>query len=447
MLMPKETSAAGSLDGMTKPEGRSIRTLGKKAAPAPPTGVGGVRGRVQTFRALRHANFRLLWAGLVVSSLVMPMQWLVQTWLVLELTGSPLFLGLLGLARGLPMLLLGLWGGVLADRMDRRRLLIVTQCIAMALVLLLGALIITGQVQVWQVFLCAFLTAAVQSFDQPTRTALVPDLVPQEELMNAVALTAVARQSTMAVGPLGAGFLMTVIGMGPSYLLLALGNAVIVLVLLMMQLPPRSVAAVVQHSPLRNLAQGVGFVRRHPVLPGVLLTAFLPSGLGIATFSALNPVVVKEVWDGGPALMSWVFSCFGLGSLLGGFALASVGQRWPKGLLLLTSAGAVGIAMLFYAAAPWVVLALVLMVAVGIFTATAQVSSTTLVQILTPNELRGRVVSLLMVEMGLGQAGGILSGAIAKSLGPLATIALMGGILLGLCALIATALPHLRRAA
>ncbi|MBI4300791.1 MAG: MFS transporter, partial [Chloroflexi bacterium] len=202
--------------------------------------------RAGTFRALRHRNFRLLWIGLVISSLVMPMQWLVQSWLILQLTHSAFDLGLLGLARGLPMLIFGLWGGVLADRMDRRQLLIITQGTAMALVVLLASLIMAGLVQVWQVFLITFLTGAVQAFDQPTRTALVPDLVPREDLANAVALAAVARQVGTALGPAGGGFLIEAMGMGASYLLLAVGNAVIVLVLLLMKLPARSIGAVVR---------------------------------------------------------------------------------------------------------------------------------------------------------------------------------------------------------
>jgi MFS family permease len=192
-------------------------------------------GRSGRFSALRHRDFALLWAGLLVSNTGTWMQTVAQGWLIITLTNSPGWLGAVALARSLPYLVVPPMGGVLADRLDRIRLLKVTQMLSLAIATLLAVLTIAHVVTVWHVLVLAFLSGAANSVDQPTRNALLPDLVPQRDLMNAISLNSVTFQGAALVGPAIAGLLVSVMGFGGVFLLNAVSFLAVVGALFLMR--------------------------------------------------------------------------------------------------------------------------------------------------------------------------------------------------------------------
>lgn len=382
--------------------------------------------RCARFSALKHRDFALLWSGLLVSNTGTWMQTVAQGWLIITLTNSPGWLGAVSIARALPYLVVPPMGGVLADRIDRIALLKVTQTLSLILAGLLAGLTIAHLITVWEVMVLSFLSAAANSVDQPTRNALIPDLVPEHDLMNAISLNSVTFQGAALVGPAIAGVLVAVIGFGGVFLINAFSFLAVVWALYLMR-------AVSQHerketSLRQELGAGISFVARTPLILSLLLMTGLFSIFG-RSYTTLMPAFAKDVLHLHASGLGLLYSAPGLGTIVGGFILAAAGDIRRKGTLLLAGALIVSGLLIAFALTPQLLPALLLLAGIGAMTTVYSATNTTLLQINAPGPMRGRVMSYNTVALlGLAPLGGGISGFIAEVVGVRESI-LLGAVI------------------
>lgn len=367
------------------------------------------------FSALKHRDFALLWSGLLVSNTGTWMQTVAQGWLIITLTNSPGWLGAVSIARALPYLVVPPMGGVLADRIDRIALLKVTQTLSLILAGLLAVLTIAHVITVWELMLLAFLSAAANSVDQPTRNALLPDLVPEKDLMNAISLNSITFQGAALVGPAIAGVLVAVIGFGGVFLINAFSFLAVLWALFLMRAASQHQR---QETSLRQeLGAGVSFVVRTPLVLSLLFLTGVFSIFG-RSYTTLMPAFAKGVLHLHSSGLGIMYSAPGLGTLIGGFILASAGDVRRKGTLLLGGAISVAGLLIGFALSPALLPALLLLAGIGAMTTVYSATSTTLLQINAPGPMRGRVMSYNTVALlGLAPLGGGISGFIAEVIG------------------------------
>ena len=379
------------------------------------------------FGALRYRDFRLLFGGMLVGSLAMPMQWVSQMWLVLELSDArraPLWLGVTGFARGLPLLLLSLYGGATADRMDRRRLLFLSQCASLAVAFGIGLLILLDWINLWLVVVFALASSAVMSFDQPTRQALVPDLVRREEVASAVALNSMAMFGAMAVGPALSGFLIGAIGLAGTYFVVAATYLAVMAAVSLMRTTAQP-AAGVRRSVVADVREGLGYVRQEPVVLWLVSCTFAITMLGMS-FTNLAPVLVRDVLGSDAQGLGLTFAAWGVGAVMAALALALSQQRLRgKGVLLLLMAAVFAGGLVGFAYAGSVATASLFQLVPGAANTAFMVLGNAAILSVTPPAVRGRVMGIYMMNRGLMPVGALLAGVLGGLLGVRAAIALL----------------------
>ena len=394
-------------------------------------------GRTSAWSALEHRDFRLFWIGLVVSNIGTWMQQFGLGWLVVQLAIkdgvpqlAPFYLGVVGLSRAVPGLAFGLFGGVVADRADRRRLLIMTQTSAAIVAGILGVLTISDHINIVEIVLLSALNSIIFSFDAPTRQAMVPRLVSDKELMSAIGLNSAAFNGATLVGPLIGGVLIIPFGVGGLMIINAISYVAIVVALVLMR--PQPVDAV-RHLPLiESIREGLSFIRGDPVLRWVV-TLSVATALFTRPYIQLLPAEAQFLGVGALEL-SWLLAASGGGALAGALFTASLGSWRRRGALLVGAAFAHGTLLTLFGAQRSVFGAMLFVgltsLAVMVFLGMAN----TLMQTRTPDALRGRVMSVhTMVFMGFMPLGQMLLG----SLGTLAGINnsfLVGGVIVTLLA-------------
>ncbi|MGH2351324.1 MAG: MFS transporter [Chloroflexota bacterium] len=397
------------------------------------------------FGALRHRNFTLLWGGLLLSNTGTWMQSTAQGYLIYQLTSSPLALGLLGFSFAVPMLLLPPLGGVLADRVDRLALMRVTNVAWIVMTLALAALTWLGQVTYWQILLVSFLGAVLLAFDNPTRQALVPDLVPRAALLSAISLNAIVFTGAALVGPAVAGLLLGAFG-GDLYhgaavvflLNAASYLAVLVPLVLWIRLPPRQRAGP-PASFGADLLEGLRYVKSQRPLVLLLALTAVTSIFG-RSFSQLMPVFAEDVLRVGPDGLGLMYSAPGAGTLLGGAALAALGHVGSRRRLVTGATVFFTLTILGFALSRLYPLSLALLFLSGLTGTIAGATIATLLQAKSPGRLRGRVMSLqTLAIIGMSPLGGLLSGALATIVpAPLAVSATAAVILVVLGLIVVT---------
>src|SRR5206468_2975716 len=379
-------------------------------------------GRTSFVAALGYRDFRLFWTGLVVSHVGTWMQIFGLGWLVVQLAVkdgvpqlAPLYLGLVGLARAIPGLTFGLFAGVVADRTDLRRLLMVTQSGAGITAALLAVLTITERINIVEVLLLVALNSIVFSFDAPTRQAMVSRLVTDRELMSAIGLNSAAFNGATLVGPLVGGLLIVPIGVGGLMLINALSYLVIVGALVLMT--PQPVVEMRQRrSMIDSIKEGVGFVRRDPVLRWVVVLAVATAGL-TRPYIQLMPAEAQFLGVGAQEL-SWLLAASGAGALGGALATASLGGAQRRGLLLVSAAFTHGLLLLLFAFQRSLLGAMVFIAGTSFAVMLFLGMANTLMQTRSPDHLRGRVMSVhTMVFMGFMPLGQLVLGALGTVVG------------------------------
>lgn len=370
-------------------------------------------------RSFRHRNFRLFYLGQFVSLAGTWMQGLAQAWLIYRLTDSAFMLGLASAATLAPSLVFGLYGGMLADRFSRHRLLIVGQLLAMLQAIALAALTLSGQVEPWHILTLALLLGIVQALELPVRHTFVASLVPRADLANAIALNASLFHGSRLVGPAIAGLLVAAIGEGWVFLINAGTYLAVLGVLLSLRLPrPPEERAPSAHGVLAGLHYARGHAPIRAVLGMVAAVALLGSAAGV-----LLPVFAVEIYVVNATHLGLLMGAIGAGALVGAFKLA--GRRDPAGLeRVVARAGiGVGIALALFAAMPSFLAALPLLAAIGFCITGVNASSNAFIQLAVPDNLRGRVMSLFSIALhGMVPLGSLAVGAAAEVVGaPLAT--------------------------
>lgn len=407
------------------------------------TGMVGAIRSLSTFRALRSANFRLLWAGMLGNSMSLWMEQVARSWLVWQLTGSGLALGLVNFFRAIPFLIFGVVGGVAADRLDKRRLLLVTQSITMSLHFLMAVLIFSGVIQLWQVYLTAFLAGTSMSFEQPNRQSLIPQLVEPDELMNAVALNTMVRNGSRIVGPAVAGVLIAIVGMGGVYLLQGLAYLGVVSMTWMLKVPPRPERDRAQ-SVLADLKEGLTFMGRNPTVLGLMIVALVPMVFGMP-YTTILPVFADRILGMDASGLGLLFSSTGLGALAGSIAIATLGSLKRRGRILLTALFLFGFSLVALSFSNWLYLSMLFVAGVGIAnTSYMAINNTTLLE-LTPPALQGRVMAVYLLDRGLTPLGAVLAGVMTDTLGAPLALSFMGAVCVVLAVGMAIAVPQVRR--
>lgn len=393
-------------------------------------------------RAFRHRDFRLFWSGQLVSLVGTWMQSVGQVWIVLELTGSPFKLGVISALQFGPMLFFSLLAGALADRVRKRRLLLLTQGALMLQALALAALDWTGQIQFWHVAVLAAFYGVANTLDLPARQSFVGELVGKGDLMNAIALNATVFNGARVVGPAVAGLLIARYGVAPAFLLNGLSflGVLVALAAIRNEGAPRPRAAATLG---QEILQGVRYAAGTPLI-GLILGLLLVVSLFVLNFNVLVPLVARDVLHEGARGFGLLMASLGLGAVAGALALAAMTRtRPPLALIvaaaLVTAAGLLGLSAVrhFWVAAA----ALAVMGFAQIF---FMASCNTTVQVTAPDHLRGRVMSLYaLVFVGVHPFGALLAGGMAEKWG-VGAACLWGGAM-GFCLVLALTFLWRRR--
>lgn len=392
----------------------------------------------RTFASLRkHRNYRLFFAGQVVSLVGTWMQNIALAWYVVELTRSPVAVGFLAFCRFAPFTVFGLISGVVADRFDNRRLVMVTQSFSMILALALTVLAFSGAEVVWLAYALAAATGTALVFDAPGRHALTFQMVGREELPNAVALNASLFNGSRVIGPAAAGVIIAAFGVGVCFALNALSFLAVLTSLWLMRADELVKPDRPEEHPsvLRSVREGLSYARHSPRVRLVLAMTTVVSTVGF-NFHVLVPVLASDTLDAGPRTFGILSACFGAGALTGALLAAGLGRASWKALL--GGVGGFSIALLVLAPLDTVVACALLLYVVGVCFTMWTANSQSLLQLSSPDHLRGRVLSLyLFAFAGLAPLGGLFSGWLAEVGGTeLAfTVAGMTGLLMTAAAL------------
>jgi MFS family permease len=393
------------------------------------------------FSSLSGRNYRLWFGGQLVSVSGTWMQQVAQDWLVLQLTGRALPVGITTALQFAPVALFGVWGGLVADRVDKRRLLIATQGAAALLALVLGTLTATGQVRLWMVYVLAFALGTVTAFDMPARQAFVIELVGPDRLANAVALNSALFNVARVVGPAVAGVTILAFGLAPAFVVNALSYLATMTALVLID-PERLYRAARATRAPGQVREGLRYIWHTPVLRSTLLMVLVVGTLGM-NFPVVLPVLARFGFHAGPGTYATMLSVMSAGSIAG--ALTAALRQRPTRALLVGAAGVFGLGCLAAAAAPSLGWELAVLAPVGAATITFLSTANTTLQLTAEPAMRGRVMALYaVVFLGSTPVGGALSGWLAEHYGPRAPLWL-GGV--ACLAAAGAGLAGLRRAA
>jgi MFS family permease len=375
----------------------------------------------QALSALASRAYRQFAISLLLTSLGAQLIQTAILWQVFELTGSALLLGLTGLARAGPHIVLSMVGGVLADRVNRVRLIQAGQTANAAMVFVLAALTLTGSVEVWHLYVMTFLNGGFTALTQPARTAVIPWLIPQDRLVNAVALNATIMQTSQIAGPALAGVAIGIIGLGAVYVINGLFYLLAMIAIIAIKAPP--MLHNLGESPWRSFLDGLIFVRSKPVIIS-LLTLDLGETI-FGSYRALLPIFADNlgVGAGGYGVLS---AAPGVGSLIGSAAMLSLGDMKYKGLYTIFGVLAYCGALVMLAVAPFFALAIVASALLGVTNSVQMIPRNSTIISISPDALRGRVEAFRSMLAGGGPPlGYTLSGGLAAALGP--PLALVAG--------------------
>lgn len=398
--------------------------------------------RLAPFAALQNRDFRLLWFAQLISQAGTTMQTITINWHIYILTGSALALGLTGLVRVVPIIVFSLVGGIFADAHDRRRLLLATQSAMMIFAALLGVITETGHASVLLIYLLSALTAATVAFDSPARQALVPNLVPREQLTNALSLNNMMSQAAAIIGPALAGFVIAGLSIAAVYWINAVSFLAVLFALLLMRTPSQENLGIARVTPAA-LREGISFVRHSTIILSTALLDFFATFFSSA--SALLPIFAQDILHVGPQGLGILYSAESIGAVVAGLGVAFVGNVRHKGVVLLWAIALYGLATALYGASQWFLLSFILLACVGAADTVSTILRNTIRQIATPDYLRGRMTSVMMIFfMGGPQLGELEAGLVAAWLGaPLSVITGGVGTIIAV-AIMAWLVPSLR---
>jgi MFS family permease len=392
--------------------------------------------------ALTYRDFRLLWFGALLSSIGTWMQKVAQAWLIVTLAGtaSAFYLGLDSFVGEVPILLFTLIGGVVADRANRRHLLLGSQFVQMAAAFALAALVFTDRIHIWQILVLSFLTGVAQAFGGPAYQSLIPSLIPKDTLPNAIALNSIQFNLARVIGPVIAGGALTAFGMVACFGLNGLSFLFVIAAILALHVKHIPPAA---GTGLRDqLRGGLSYVRHQPQLRTLTLLGFISAFLGLPLLTFL-PIITRDVFQQDVGLYTQFMTIAGMGAVVGALTVAWVGKHQHMGMMLLVMQALLGLTSIGFALSTSIWLSQLLLFAGGAMLVTCFSMTTSLVQLLAPHELRGRVVSIYMVAFrGGSPLGGLISGWLVTQIGSAPYVLALNGGLLTIAALITMTRDH-----
>jgi MFS family permease len=382
---------------------------------------------LSTFAALRARNYRLYWLGLICYVLGHRAEYVTFAWLVWEVTRDPLFLGYLGLAQGVPLVVFQLVGGVWADRTDRLRLLIGTQLLtALTLALTMG-LALAGEIRVGALLALAVLSNTFRAFDEPSRLALVPQLIDRERLPNAIALSSIPWQAGRMIGPSITGVLIAAFGGTVGLGLAALASALALVLYSRLRIERTVPARDGQHA-LGQFAEGVGFVARHFVFASLICLALFNALFGLS-YVTLLPVYADVYFGTGSTGYGVLNAAHGTGALVGTLTVATIAHQIGRpGTTLLVTAAAMGVGLMAFSQSPGMGLALSTLLLVGFANTFYLTLVSTFIQTNVPDHLRGRVLAIYSLCWNLLPLGGLIAGVLAAAVDARFALLLGGGL-------------------
>ena len=415
-----------------------------ETAQVPSAGPGDLRrqpvGQIswhQAFRAFSHRNYRIFFTGQVISLIGTWLQSTAEGWLVYELSGSSIALGLIRSANMLPFALLALWGGIVADRRSKREILLYTQSASMLLALALAALVYFKLIQVWQVAAIGVLLGTVNAFDVPARQAFVVELVGKEDLINGIALNSSMFNLARVVGPAVAGLLIGGVGIAGCFLLNSISYIAVIIGYGMLKLPKFEV----RHDHPRfheAIREAYGYISANGPLRAIMILVSTFSAFGVS-FNVLMPVFAKDVLHGDAKAFGILMACNGGGALIGGMALATFGHLVSRRHLIYTGLFGCCLLLIAFAFSRIFLLSCGLLVIAGFFMIIFMATANTATQLRSPDALRGRIMGFYsLCFLGMSSIGSLLVGFLAKIIGAPAAVATGASI----CILIGLLVHH-----
>lgn len=395
------------------------------------------------FRSLAFRNFQLFFGGQIISLTGTWMQTIAQAWLVYRLTGSSLLLGAVGFAGQIPVFLLAPVGGFVADRWNRQRIVIATQTSMMIEAFLFAWLTLSGRIRVWEIVVLAVALGVANAFDIPARQAFLIEMVDRETLMNAIALNSSMFNAARVVGPAVAGILVAAIGEGWCFFANAVSFIAVILGLLLMRVERRPAWAE-PASPLESVIEGFRFARATEPIWALLLLVGVVS-LVAMPYTVLMPIFADHILHGGARGLGLLMGATGIGALAGALTLAARTRLGGLHRWIAMSAMGFGATLIAFAFSRWFWLSFLVLVPSGFAMMLEMACTNTLLQAMSPDRLRGRVMALYsMMFMGLAPFGSLFAGAVADRIGVEWTVAIGGAVCVGFAAWFARRLPRLR---
>lgn len=391
----------------------------------------GLIRNIRTFESLGLRNYRLLWLGQLSTTMGQWMDQVTRAWLVYALTHSALQLGLVSAVRGIPLIAFGAIAGAVADRYGRRKAqLIIAQIVNAILNIILATLVLTGRVQPWHVYVTGFFTGTVQAFQQPARQVLINDLVGRDLLLNAIALNSAALNLSRSMGPALSGLLIQAVGVDMSYFIQAGLFALATLWTVQIRVPGSHASQerskhLADQSLLSSTKEGLAYIASNRLILALMVLGLAPVVMGMP-FVSLMPIFAIDVFHGGATTQGLLLTMLGVGAVLGALTIASLGRRQASGKLLIVGAAGFGLCLIFFAQSPAVMIAACFTLLAGFFNSGYTSQDQTIIQLLTPASLRGRVLGVYLLNRGLMPLGSLLAGILATFLGGPWAVTVMG---------------------
>ncbi len=379
--------------------------------------------------ALRYPKYRAYWIGALAS--VCGYQTLIfsQGWLTFELTGSPLYLGYIGLASASSSIALNLFGGVFADKLDKRRLIVITQLITASLVFLLAFITLLDVVQVWHIILIAFVAGGVGAFDQPAQQALYPHLIDRKAIVSAVALDSAVWQGMRIVAPAAAGFVISQAGTATAFFLAGAGFVTMAAVMLLLKVPRIESAS--GGNPIHDMIEGLKFIGGSAAFSFLIGMAFFNSFFGMA-YMMMMPAFAVDILKVGADGQGMLMGMGGIGSLAVTMVMSSMSGSAHRGPMIVGGGAVFGLSVATFALTSLYVgsipLALTMMLVMGVSNSMYMISIRSSLQLLTPDTMRGRLMGFFGMTWSIMPLGAFQAGAIAEFVGVPVAVAMGGGL-------------------
>ena len=394
------------------------------------------------FRSLQNRNFRYLWFGQVLSATAMHADMVARAWLVWELTSSTTSVASVLVVRAVPMLVLGLFGGVAADRFNRRRLLMVIQSWTLLMHVIMAVLLLTGRLDLWHVYVLAFALGAGMAMNQPVRTSIIPNLVEKKDMINAMSLNSIAINSTRFIGPAAIAALIATTEVGWAYVWAAGALVVVVWTTSKIAIPDIS-STRSRGNPINQLMEGFVYIGRHRVILALVLLGAGPLAIGYS-HQVLLPQLVEEQYGRGIGLMGIIQSAGAIGGLSAGIFIASRREVNQKGRLMLIAATSYGVALLAFSGAVYMWMAFPLIIWIGGSQTIFRAGNSATLMELAPDRLRGRIISATLIDTALAPLAGLAAGVVADRWGVSAGYMLLSAGCLGIVALVMLIYPKMK---